>query len=282
VTKQPHLDYRALHRFYGSSQHYMLLLLLSFLLIIAVALFSRELYRLHDSRLANAQLHHHMAFSALSTQQGDEAAFLLFSDPDFGEIRYRINDLHDEKLKIKLSEIASYWEVIPIRYQIDATGDVYRLDVYSLGGTLMWILLYTFSGLGLMIALYRLSPRPYWYWKNADAHFQRLAREHMCLDVRVEQLNEVGLTSRRANRLCSLTGSVYIHIQNVYINVESPYMLVEPQFRMSYPIMKVYFNPKNLKNYEVDLYDFLKNNGSSLHGFASQHPADVPIKQHRA
>ena len=279
MTKQPHLDYRAIHRFYGSKQHYITLLLLSFLLIIAVSLLGRELYRLSHSRIADAQLQHHMAFSAFSTQRGDEDAFLAFSDPEFGEIRYRIDQ---EQLKNKLKALSTYWEVVPVRYQIDRTGDVYRLEIYSLGSTLTWLLLYGFASLALGIALYRLSPRPYWYWKNAATHFKRLERKYICLDVRVTHLNEVGLTYRRANRLCRLSGSVYIHTQNVYIDIQSPQMLVESQFRMCYPIMRVYVNPHNLKHYEVDLYEFLKQNNSALHGFSPEELEEELPQQHRA
>lgn len=280
MTKQPHLDYRAIHRFYGSQRHYITLLILFFFLILSATLLSRELYQFSQSRITDAQLQHHMAFSAFSRQEGDEDALLLFTDPKFGEIRYRVDQEH---LKAKLKQLSAYWEIIPVRYQIDQTGDVYRLEIYSLGSALTWPLLYGFSVLGLLLALYRLSPRPYWYWKNAEAHFKRLEREYICLEVRITHLHDVGLTYRRANRLCSLSGSVYIHTQNVYLDIHSPHMLVEPQFRMSYPVMKVYVNPHNLKHYEVDLYDFLKQNHSALHGFYPEElEDDLPQQQYRA
>ena len=271
MTKQPHLDHRAINHFYGSKRHYIVLLLMSFVLVCVCAALFRELNNLRKSRFADAQVQYSMNYSAFLGQGGD-APVLQFIDPEQGEIRYRVED---EPLKGKIREISSYWENIPIRYQIDLKGDVYALELYTLGGTLTSGLILLFLIVGLIFALYRLSPRPYWYWTHAERRFKRVSRHCICMEVRVKQIHEVELRHRRAHRVCYLSGSVYFYQQNRLINVQSPHVLVEPQFRMSYPIMKVYFNPKNLDQYEVDLLDFLKNNASSLHGFDDPHVQSI-------
>lgn len=263
MTKQPHLDHRAIHKFYGTKQHYITLLTLGFLLIWAFSGLIAELYHLQQSRLTQAQIQHSVGYSH-SVGADSAAPILLFNDPEHGEIRYWV---YEDNLKKQIEHVANYWESIPVRYLIDSTGDVLALEFYSLTGTLALSLFYGFLILSGIFLLYRLSPRPYWYWKYSEAHFKRLSKHCICMEVRVSALNEVTLKHRSANRVCYLTGSAYFYQQNQLVQVKSPRILVEPQFRMSYPVMKVYFNPLKLEEYEVDLLEFLRLNGSSMHGF---------------
>lgn len=263
MTKQPHLDHRATHKFYGTKQHYMGLLVLSFLLLWSFSSLITEIYHLQQSQLTQAQIQHGVNYS--SAMGADNAApILLFNDPEHGEIRYWV---YEDGLKKQIERVADYWESIPVRYQIEATGDVTDIEFYSLTATLSWSLFYGFFMLGILFLLYRLSPRPYWYWKHSEAHFKRLSASYICMEVRVSALNEVTLKHQSANRICYLTGSIYFYQKNRLIQVKSPRILVEPQFRMSYPVMKVYFNPLKLEQYEVDLVEFLRLNGSTIHGF---------------
>lgn len=264
MTRQPHLDHRATHKFYGTKQHYMSLLMLSFLLLWAFSSLIAELYHLQQSRLTQAQIQHGVSYSAFIGAE-NSVPILLFKDPEHGEIRYWA---YEDNLKEQIQHVADYWESIPIRYQIEPTGDVTDLEFYSLTGTLAWSLFYGFFMLVVIFLLYRLSPRPYWYWKRSEAHFKHLSAYCICMDVRVSELKEVTLKHHSANRICYLTGSIYFYQQHRLIQVKSPRILVEPQFRMRYPMMKVYFNPAKLEQYEVDLVEFLRLNGSKIHGFS--------------
>jgi hypothetical protein len=262
LKRQPHLDRRALHQFYGSRAHYILLFVLTFVAINCLILAVHHTYHNMRAKSADAFIQYNMSQSAL----GSDAAQpnLQFIDPDYGEINYVV---FDPKLKAQLSQHYQDNPLIHIRYEIEPSSDITYLQLHS--GWLMWSssIISGIVGLVLLYSLIKLSPRPRWYWQHAKQRFAKLSKNYVCLEVRVKQLQEIKHLQGSSQRICRISGSVYIHTQNTYVDVESANFIVESSFYMSYPLMTVYFNPKNVHDYEVDLIDFLQHNASSLHGY---------------
>lgn len=262
MKRQPDLDRRAIHHFYGSQLHYIVLFFLTFILLSSLLLSLRELYRLQQSEQTQAMIHYNMNQNIMGS--GKPQPILKFHDANMRELSYWVND---PKFAAQLDGFYDQLSMVPVRYRMATSGEVASVEIIRTWNSWGEALMYAVIALLCMYGLWQLSPRPRWYWQQAGRRFSRLSQHYILLEVRVKQLKEVKHRHGQQQRLCSMTGAVYIHTQNTYVDVESACFMVEPQFRMSYPLMAVYFNPKNVYDYEIDLMSFLKHNASALHGF---------------
>lgn len=261
MNKQPHLDHRAIHPFYGSQIHYIILLLLSLPLLYSIFSFFRELFYILKSQVVDASIYYNLTSLARSGE--NNTPVLSFTDPDYGEQRYVVNDPNLLSLIQNNPELSN----IAIRYNIEKSGNIAYLHINSFLGVWGEALAYLLLSIVLILLMVQLSPGPPWYWKHIDRRLEFLSNQYYQIEIHVKQFENVGTVFATGHRVCRLYGDVYIHTQNVFIEIQSPKFLVEPEFRMSYPILDVYLNLKKPKRYELDLKKFLKQNASTLYGY---------------
>lgn len=264
MKKQPHLDRRAMHAFYGSQTNYIVLLLLSLPLLYSVLSFFRELYRVAQSRVVEAAIQYNL--SSLAVMGDRNAPVLSFSDPIYGEQRYAVYDPSILSLIQNHPELPS----LMIRYSMQKSGDISYLHLNNFWGIWGEALAFLLLSVVLVVLMIQLSPGPAWYWKNIDRRLAMLSTRYYQVELNVKKLEDLGTVFATGQRVCRLYAEYYLHTQNMFIEISSPKFLVESDFRMTYPLFDVYLNLKKTNRYEVDLKKFLKQNGSTLHGYSEK------------
>jgi hypothetical protein len=261
VRKQPHLDRRAIHPFYGSHTHYIILLLLSLALLYSAFAGLKGLIHIAKSHVVNATVHYNVTSLAWSGE--GNRPFLSFTDARYGDQRYIVYDPDLLSLIQHHPELSSF----VIRYSMEKSGAIYHLQLNNFWSVWGEIIAFSLLIIALMLLIIQLSPGPAWYWKHVDRRLKLLSKDYYQVEVKVKQLENIDTVFTTGQRVCRLYADIYIHTQNLFVEIKSAKFLVEPEFRMSYPHLDVYVNLKNPSRYEADLKKFLKQNASTLHGY---------------